>query len=308
MKRIILLMVLILASCTDQGCSSKKNIRKDDEYAKVGNKIEQFPALDFSKLNNQEQQDKIIALFNDEICPCGCRKTFAQCLVMKNACKPGIMLGQWAIDQLSMGHPERYVIQGLNEEINAGFLATPRKVNLLGAHHRGNKKAPITIVEFTDFECPACKTVFKPLSKLIDDEKDNVQLYFMHFPLKRHANAQKAAVAAEAAGLQGKFWEMHDLLLSQNGSLNEDIIKTLASTIFNEEQMLQFEKDIQREDLAQKIIAQRDHAIKDLKLLATPAILFNGRPFHLSLKDDALKLRLAMELERASINCEARGP
>src|SRR5215813_12661106 len=79
-------------------------------------------------------------------------------------------------------------------------------------HLRGSETAAITLEEFADFECPACGQ-FYPILKSIESEYGNqVRVIFREFPLVQHAHARAAGEVAEAAGLQGKFWEMHDLL------------------------------------------------------------------------------------------------
>lgn len=79
-------------------------------------------------------------------------------------------------------------------------------------HVRGDFNAPITLVEFSDFECPFCERHFPTLNKILEDYKGKVRLVYKHFPLGFHPNAQKAAEASECADEQGKFWEYHDKL------------------------------------------------------------------------------------------------
>lgn len=76
----------------------------------------------------------------------------------------------------------------------------------------GSNDAPVKIVEFGDFQCPACKAAAAPLKQAYEKNKKNVQLSFLHFPLTTHPNADEGSQAAEAAGSQGRFWEMYDLL------------------------------------------------------------------------------------------------
>lgn len=86
-------------------------------------------------------------------------------------------------------------------------------------HVRGDFKAPITLVEYSDFECPFCERHYPTLKKILSDYKDKVRLVYKHFPLASlHANAQKAAEASECADEQGKFWEYHDKLFEQQSS------------------------------------------------------------------------------------------
>src|SRR5262245_26343594 len=80
------------------------------------------------------------------------------------------------------------------------------------AYVRGPDTAPVTLEEFADFECPACGQ-FYPILKSIESEyAGQVRVIFREFPLAQHAHARAAGEVAEAAGMQGKFWEMHDLL------------------------------------------------------------------------------------------------
>jgi protein-disulfide isomerase/copper chaperone CopZ len=91
-------------------------------------------------------------------------------------------------------------------------------------HIRGDFNAPITLVEFSDFECPFCARHFPTLNKILSDYQGKVRLVYKHFPLPFHPNAQKAAEASECAAEQGKFWEYHDKLFenfSQGYSLEK---------------------------------------------------------------------------------------
>lgn len=297
----------LVGSCSSGGCQKQAPAPiADDENHKeeLSPGINSFPGLNLTGLS-PDQEKGLTKLFNDEICPCACPKTFAKCINMPKGCEPGRLLAQWSADQLRAGVPERLLFQGLSEEINSGYLADPLTVNLNGAYQKGNKNAPITIVEFADFECPACKVAYKAIKELLNTSGQDIQLYFMHFPLSAHPHAEKAAVASEAAGKLGKFWEMHDALFAYEGALSEEAIKELAQKIFNKNQLAQFEQELKNETLLNKVRASRDQAISQLKLLGTPTLLFNGRPYNLSLTLDGFKLRLAMEKARSSINCQA---
>lgn len=81
-------------------------------------------------------------------------------------------------------------------------------------HVRGEANAPVTLEEFGDFQCPPCRKLAGPTKQLEEDYGSQLRVVFRQFPLPMnvHAHAQEAALASEAAGLQGCFWEMHDLL------------------------------------------------------------------------------------------------
>jgi protein-disulfide isomerase len=79
-------------------------------------------------------------------------------------------------------------------------------------HTLGPANAPVTLVEYGDFECPPCGKLSEPLNELYREFGSKMRLVFHNFPLPNHKHAREAAWASEAAGLQGKFWQMHDLL------------------------------------------------------------------------------------------------
>ncbi|MEO7723204.1 MAG: thioredoxin domain-containing protein, partial [Chthoniobacterales bacterium] len=88
--------------------------------------------------------------------------------------------------------------------------STPDAAGLV--HVRGAEQAPVTIEEFGDYQCPPCGKLAEPLNQIEHDFAGKVRIIFRQFPLAVHPNARPAAQAAEAAGLQNRFWEMHDLL------------------------------------------------------------------------------------------------
>ena len=101
--------------------------------------------------------------------------------------------------------------------MNADILVRPN------SHMTGTVGAKVTMVEFGDYQCPACAVYNPVLKQIIDAYKTNPNFNFVYrnFPLPQHANALISAEAAEAAGEQGKFWEMHDLLFAQQNDWAE---------------------------------------------------------------------------------------
>lgn len=89
-------------------------------------------------------------------------------------------------------------------------------------HVRGSAKALVTLVEYGDFECPHCGRAYPVVEELIENLGDRLRFVFRHFPLTQaHPHALQAAEAAEAAGAQGKFWEMHDTLFEHQNALDD---------------------------------------------------------------------------------------
>ncbi len=81
-------------------------------------------------------------------------------------------------------------------------------------HVTGPENAPVTIIEYSDFECPACESYYHIVDRLLEEASTTVRLIYRHFPLSQHKHAVPAAMASEAAGAQGKFWEMYDMIFS----------------------------------------------------------------------------------------------
>jgi protein-disulfide isomerase len=107
-------------------------------------------------------------------------------------------------------------------------------INITGSASRGNDSAKVVVVEFSDFQCPYCGNAAKDAVAQIERDYVNtgkVKLVFKHFPLPFHQYAAKAAEAAECAKDQGKFWEMHDKLFSNQAALTVDDLKRYASDL-----------------------------------------------------------------------------
>lgn len=144
---------------------------------------------------------------------------------------------------------------------------------------RGNPQAPKVVVEFSDFQCPACKT-FEPLVVQAQQELgDQMVLVYKQFPLTSiHQNSQLAAQAAEAAGLQGKFWEMHDLLFKNQNSWAPEQDPTATFTQYAQELALnttQFSSDLTSESVKQSI--SEDQSVgNQLGVNSTPTFYVNG--------------------------------
>ena len=99
-------------------------------------------------------------------------------------------------------------------------------------HVRGPANAKVTLVEFSDFQCPFCGRFLPSLQKLLSEYGDQVRLVYRHFPLDSiHPWARPAAEASECASEQGKFWEYHDALFAKQDELSEDVLKQIASDL-----------------------------------------------------------------------------
>lgn len=96
---------------------------------------------------------------------------------------------------------------------------------------RGPENAPVTIIEFSDYQCPFCGRAEATINQILETYPTQVKVIFRDFPLGFHQHAQKAAEAAECAGEQGKYWEMHDKLFENQRALDVDSLKKYAAEI-----------------------------------------------------------------------------
>lgn len=96
---------------------------------------------------------------------------------------------------------------------------------------KGDPNAPVTIVEFSDFQCPYCSRLQPTLSEVLEAYPKEVRLVFKDFPLSFHKQARNAAKAARAAGEQGKYWEMHDLIFENYNKLTEEMFSDFAAQL-----------------------------------------------------------------------------
>ena len=144
---------------------------------------------------------------------------------------------------------------------------------------KGNKEAKIVITEYSDFQCPACASYYGVVKQIHKDFGDRIAFVYRHFPLRQiHANAEIAALSAEAAGKQGKFWEMHDMIFENQkkweGEKNagEIFIKYGEDLGLNIEK---FKQDLDSKEVKDKVEADYQSGIK-AGVNHTPTFFLNG--------------------------------
>jgi cyclophilin family peptidyl-prolyl cis-trans isomerase/protein-disulfide isomerase len=149
---------------------------------------------------------------------------------------------------------------------------------------KGPKDATITILEYSDYQCPYCAQVAPVLDDLLVKFPKDVRLVYRHFPLNIHDKSLASAQAAEAAGLQGKFWEMHTILLSKQAewsSKNPQEFSTWLNTqakSINGLDAAKFMQDLLSKPISDKVAAALKSA-EDIGLNQTPFLILNGRAF-----------------------------
>ncbi|MBI3999249.1 MAG: DsbA family protein [Candidatus Omnitrophica bacterium] len=148
------------------------------------------------------------------------------------------------------------------------------QVRLKGGPSLGNPHAAVTLVEFTDFECPFCALVQPTLNEILKRYPNDVRLVFKNFPLSMHRNAKRAHLAALCAEEQGKFWEYRNYLFQNQKHLaSEDLIRYADELGLSQKS---FEACLSQEKYASKIQDDLKEALA-IGVQGTPAFLINGR-------------------------------
>jgi protein-disulfide isomerase len=146
-------------------------------------------------------------------------------------------------------------------------------------HARGASDAPVTLVEFGDFQCPPCADLAEPINQLERDYRSRLRVVFHHFPLANHQHAREAALASEAAGLQGRFWEMHDLLYREQPVWSNAPDVRVAFSAYAGRLGLdidQFKKDMASDKAKTRVGFDEEQAVT-LDVKSTPTIFINNQ-------------------------------
>ncbi|HEX8493388.1 MAG TPA: thioredoxin domain-containing protein [Pyrinomonadaceae bacterium] len=158
-------------------------------------------------------------------------------------------------------------------------------------HVRGGKNAVITLEEFGDYQCPPCGALFRELKKIEAEYGEQLRLIFRHYPIvERHKHALAAAQAVEAAGLQNKFWEMHDRIYETQADWAEKDDARAIFTNYARELRLdveRFTRDMNSSEAEARIVADRRRAAA-MGVQGTPTLFVNGR----QLRSDAMSPEL----------------
>ena len=172
----------------------------------------------------------------------------------------------------------------IDEALNPGNLAVASatgtvsvgNLDLSRAPVRGQPQAPITIIEFSDLQCPFCARVTPTLRELMKQYPDQVRWVFKNFPLDFHADSPLAHSAVLAAGRQGKFWEMHDLIFANQHNLKRDNLLAEARSLNLD--LVRFTADLDSADIKKQLEADKKEG-EGLGINGTPSFLINGKPF-----------------------------
>jgi protein-disulfide isomerase len=215
--------------------------------------------------------------------------TVATCVVEKRACSSCVRAAQWIARNVRAGRSNDEVAHAYKDRWDPSAV---RDIPIDGSPVFGHERAKITIVEFADFECPACGAMAPGLEEILAAHPNDVRFVFKEYPLSRHVHGEPAARAAIAAGAQWKFWEMHHALFTHQEALDPKDVDGYARGLGLD--MKRFAADEASPTTADRIA--RDRRLGDaLGVDHTPTIYIDGRYFEGSKSD--LEARITEDLK-----------
>jgi protein-disulfide isomerase len=197
----------------------------------------------------------------------------AQCVQEKRDCKKCLPAAKYILRGVKDGMTREQIEKSYKNRFDADKV---KNVPIDGSPSKGPEAAPITIVEFADFECPHCGEFAPVLDKLVDHRKNEIRFIFKQYPLPGHSHADIAARAAIAAGQQGKFWEMHHILFANQRHLEQTDLDSYAKELGLD--VSRFHADMQAQATTDRIAKDRKLG-EDLQIQGTPSVFINGRQF-----------------------------
>ncbi|MBI2082109.1 MAG: thioredoxin domain-containing protein [Deltaproteobacteria bacterium] len=193
------------------------------------------------------------------------------------------------------------------------FYATPSQpLGITPKLQRGEANAPVTLIEFSDFQCPFCRRAAFSLKPFLGELKKNVRIVYLNYPLDNACNpavsrsfhmasclSAKAALCAEQ---KGKFWEYHDLVFENQKKLSRETLMKLAKEVGIEEEW--FNQCLVSPEIETELSAEIQEGQK-FGVQGTPAIFINGRPFHDWINPERLRLVVRSEIEKVTSSSAA---
>ena len=203
------------------------------------------------------------------------------------------------LEQQARAQAEQTFYSSLAEKYEVDFLLEPPRTEVAAeGPSKGPANAPVTIVEFSDFECPFCSRVNPTLDQVRSTYGDKVRIVFRQFPLNIHPNAQKAAEASLCAADQNKFWEMHDLMFAEQRQLAVENLKEKAQRL--ELDTAAFNQCLDSGKYAAQVQADLEAGMQ-AGVSGTPAMFINGIPLSGAVPFEQISQVIDAELERKNV-------
>lgn len=270
-------------------------------FAQDWKTAESLPGVDLSKLS-APQKATVLKLLREGECSCGCNMKLAECRIVDPSCSYSNGLAAAIADAIQHGKSESEAIAAANASKWAHvqapkLLDDPVRIPVAGAPVMGPQTAPITIVEFSDFQCPYCAAAVPQINALLKAYPTQVKLIFKQFPLEMHSQAQLAADAAVAAQKQGKFWALHDAMFANRDDLSRQNLLQLAKQTGLD--MDRFQSDIDSTEVRETVVRDVQDGMQ-AGVEGTPTIFINGQRYNGPITLEMLKPVMEAELKHAA--------
>lgn len=252
--------------------------------------VTEIPGIDLADLSSNERES-FWALANEELSTCGEPFSLAVCARDRRPCRTCGPALRFLARMVRDGRSRDEASEQLRLRYSASNAA---QVNTTGAPSQGPADAPVTLVEFSDYECPHCAHAIPIIRQVEHDFPGRLRVVHMNFPLSGHTHAMAAARAALAAGRQGKFWEMHDLLFTNQRALEPADITRYAQQLGLD--AARFRADSASPEIEAAITATRREGER-LEISGTPTIYINGRRYELPIERPMLRDWIQEELD-----------
>jgi len=261
--------------------------------------VTNLAGVDFTGLTPARKTRALNALRTQD-CSCGCRMKVAECRVKDPSCSLSRGLASITVGAIKAGKTETAAIaeskaSKFGSRPAPKLLDDPVPIPTLGSPVMGPANARITLVEFSDFQCPYCSKAVAQINATLKAYPNDVRLIFKQYPLDSHPEATISAAASLSAHRQGKFWPMHDVMFANRPKLSRQSILAWANEIGLD--MKRFTADLDSDAIKKAVL--RDQADGDKAgVEGTPTVFLNGQKYNGDLAPDAIKPVIDGELKR----------
>jgi protein-disulfide isomerase len=237
--------------------------------------------VDFTGLSAAQRQTALHAMRTLD-CSCACGMKVAECRAKDAHCTYSRGMAGVIVDSLRQGKSESAAVADakaskFGHRAEPKLLDDPVLIPTLGSPSRGPENARVTLVEFSDFQCPFCSKAVAQINSILQAYPHDVKLVFKQFPLDNHPAAALCASAALAANNQGKFWQLHDLMFANRSKLGRPAILAWANQIGLDMKRFAFDLD---SGAVRKAVLRDQVDGEKAGVDGTPTLFINGRRFN----------------------------
>ncbi|MDE3196719.1 MAG: thioredoxin domain-containing protein [Acidobacteriota bacterium] len=237
------------------------------------------PGVDWQGLTGPKKT-AALRIMQTEDCDCGCNMKIAECRVKDPSCGDSKKLAKTVVKEIAAGKDAASIradLKRIATEPPPTLDDDAVNISLAGDPVRGPANAKLTIVEFSDFQCPYCSKAVEEAKEVLRRFPNQVRLVFKQFPLDQHSEAEFGAEAALAAQAQGKFWEMHDLLYAGFPDIGKERVDAYARQLKLD--MNRFHADLASHKYKARVLSEEKEG-EDAGVSGTPTFFFNGRKYN----------------------------